>query len=92
MTIIRLSDRLAKLERRLDPRPDPRRVAEARQRLVTQIDAVMAGLAAGQEPTNEVGRWIVDYEGDVVAALTALIEFRRLAAAARARASNRARR
>ena len=83
MTTIRLSDRLAKLERRLDPRPDPHRVAEARQRLVVQIDGVMRGLAAGQEPTNEVGRWIVDYDGDGVAALKALIEFRRAAAVAR---------
>ena len=89
MTIIRLSDRLAKLEQRLDQRPDPHHAAESRQRLIAQIDGVMRNLAAGQEPNNEVGRWIVAYDGDVVTALEALIEFRRATAVARGRASNR---
>ena len=92
VTIIRLSDRLAKLEQRLDPRPDPHHAAEARQRLIAGIDGVMRNLAAGQEPDNEVGRWIVAYDGNVVTALEALVEFRRAADVARGRASNRGQR
>ena len=92
MTTIRLSDRLAKLEQRLDQRPDPHHAAEARQRLIVQIDGVMGSLSAGQEPKNEVGRWIVAHDGDVAAALTALIEFRRAADAARVGRASRDRR
>ena len=92
MTIIRLRDRPAKLEQRLDQRSDPHHAAQARQRLVAQIDGVMRNLAAGQEPNNEVGRGIVAFDGDVLTALEALIEFRRAAAIARGRASNRGQR
>jgi hypothetical protein len=40
MNIIRLSDRLAKLERRLGPTPEPRRMEEVMQRLVAAVDAL----------------------------------------------------
>ena len=53
---------------------------------------MVRGLAAGREPDNVVGQMIVDHEGDVVTALEVLIEFRRAAAIARGRASNRGQR
>jgi hypothetical protein len=40
MNIIRLADRLARLEQRRGPTPDPRRMAEVRQRLVAAVDEV----------------------------------------------------
>ena len=65
----RISDRLDKLERWLDPPPRvPRVVAEARERLLKMVNNVMTALAGGAEPNNEIGRWIVAYDGDVAAA------------------------
>ena len=92
VTVIKLSDSLAALERQLAPKPDPRHMADARRRLVAAVDGVVASLARGEEPNNEVGRWIVAHDGDVAAALEALIELRRAAAIAHGRAANRVQR
>ena len=66
-------------------------MGEARQRLVAQVEAVVASLARGEEPNNEVGHWIVAHGGDVVSALKMLVESRRAADVVRGRASSRGR-
>jgi hypothetical protein len=74
MTIIRLAEWLAKLEQRRNPISDPRHAAEAREVLLRRVLGLANALARGEPPNNPV----VEFDGDIVAALTALYERRRL--------------
>ena len=73
----RHTDRIAKLEQRLNSRPDPRIAEEARERLVRGVLGVIAAIEAGNPPNNPIGHALVEFDFDVVAALTALVERRR---------------
>ncbi len=68
MTFNGLSDRLARLEQRRNPPPDPRVADEARERVVSAV----LGLAATIEPA-EPG----EPDFDLAEAVTAIIEARR---------------
>jgi hypothetical protein len=72
MTIVRLSDRLSRLEQHFDPQPDPRRAAELerdRAETLRRILAVADALDRGIDPNNMVSRAIVANDGDIGAAL-----------------------
>ena len=79
MTIIRLADRVARLElRRNPPSPDPRIAAEAREIVLHRVLGIAAALDRGGEPNNLVGHALVEFDGDLVAALEAVVARRRL--------------
>jgi hypothetical protein len=75
MTIIRLSARLARLERGSTRRPED--LAEARRRFIEQLIGVLRVLDQGGDPDNLVSRTIVANDGDVVAAMQQLAEIAR---------------
>ena len=79
MTIVRLADRIARLEqRRNPPATDPRIAAEARERAVRGILGLLAAHEAGEELTSPIGRALIEFDWDIVAACEALIARRRL--------------
>ena len=77
MTIVRLADRLARLEaRRNPPEPDPRVAEEARERILHGVLGLLAAAEMGEEPTSLIGRALVEFDCDICAACSALLERR----------------
>jgi hypothetical protein len=72
-----IEDRLAALENRLNPPPDPRRREEALRRLAELVNNSIASLAAGRAPCNGFELALLEHNGDVGATLRTLAERRR---------------
>jgi hypothetical protein len=67
MSIIRLADRLSRLEQRRNPTPDPRHLEEARERLLRGVLGLAATIEPGEESSDDF---------DLAATLTELVERR----------------
>jgi hypothetical protein len=71
-----LEDRIVRLERRLDPQPDPRRREAGLAELTRLVNGVVDSLARGEPPRCEVAHAIVRHDGEVGAALRELCDRR----------------
>ncbi len=76
MTPDRIEDRLDRLERRLNPRPDPARREAAIAELTRLVNGAISSLVAGHSPSNAVERAIVAHHGDLEQAFGELFEGR----------------